>query len=118
MPYFVTITEQGPSWAVGRLMREQQLWNEHRDFVNTAMFAGSVILGGPLGKGPTHRALLIINAASESGVRGWHMEDPWVRAGILRLVSIEPWELLVSNDKLDPVLAEILRDRSPSANPP
>jgi uncharacterized protein YciI len=113
MPYFVVINEQGPSWAASVPMRDQQKWNEHADYVNAAMYAGTVILGGRLGDGSTHRALLIANSESESALQTWLREDPWILAGILRTASVEAWELLVSNDKLDPVLAEITRSSPP-----
>jgi hypothetical protein len=114
MAYFIVINEQGPSWVDSKPMRDQEKWTEHADFVNSALYAGFVILGGPLGNGPTHRALLIINSESESAVRSWLLTDPWVRAGILRTSSIEPWKILVSNDKLDPVLADIAKATGPS----
>ena len=109
MAYFVLVNEQGPAWVSGRPMREQQLWSEHAAYVNDAMYAGSVILGGPIGDGEVHRAMLVLNADSLDSVRSWHAADPWVRAGILQMHSLEPWTLLVSNDKLDPVLADITR---------
>jgi hypothetical protein len=109
MPYFVVVNVQGPSWVDSRSMRDQEQWTEHAAFINAAMYAGFVLLGGPLGDGPTHRALLVINSDSESAVRARLMEDPWIRSGILRIGSLEPWNLLVSNDKLDPVLAEITK---------
>jgi hypothetical protein len=107
MSYFVVINEQGPSWVPSRPMREQPLWDEHAAFVNSLMYAGFVVLGGPLGDGGPHRAMLIINSDTEQTVRSRLAEDPWIRAGILRLGSLESWKILVSQDKLDPVLAEI-----------
>lgn len=107
MAYFVVTSEQGPEWVDGRPMRAQQWWAEHASFVNSGMSAGFIILGGPLGNGSPHRALLIVNAETESAARSQLLEDPWVRAGILRIRGLEPWSILVSNDKLDAVLAEI-----------
>lgn len=107
MAYFVVINEEGPSWVGGRPMRDQELWTEHAAFINSLMYAGFIILGGPLGEGNPHRALLIVSSETESAVRARLLDDPWVRSGHLTLQNIEPWKLLVSNDKLDPVLAEI-----------
>jgi hypothetical protein len=45
--------------VAGRTMREQAEWAEHCVWVNTAMYAGKVILGGPIGDGQIHRALLL-----------------------------------------------------------
>lgn len=113
MAYFVVINEQGPSWVDSRPMRDQEKWTEHASFVNSLMDAGFVILGGPLGDGKPHRALLIVSSKTESAIRTRLLEDPWIRAGILRVGSIEPWRILVSNDKLDPVLADIARQGAP-----
>lgn len=88
-------------------MREQEKWTEHAAFINSLLDRGVVVLGGPLGNGPEHRALLILNDTDEPAVRTRFSDDPWIRAGILRILTIEPWKLLASNDKLDPVLAEI-----------
>lgn len=107
MSYFVVISEQGPAWVDSHPMREQALWREHADFINPLCERGFVILGGPFGSGHPHRALLIVTSESRSAVHDQLQEDPWVKAGILRTASIEPWKILVSHDKLDPVLAEI-----------
>jgi hypothetical protein len=107
MPLFVVVNEQGPTWVDSKPMREQGLWTEHAAFVNALMEAGFIILGGPIGSGHPHRALLVLNAGGEAEVRSRLGEDPWYRAGILRLGSIEPWKILVSNDRFDPVLAEL-----------
>jgi hypothetical protein len=41
------------------------------------------------------------------------MEDPWVTAGTIQILKIEAWKILVSNDKLDPVLADITTPTPP-----
>jgi len=114
MPYFVLINVQGPAWIAARPMREQKGWTAHAEYVNSAMRSGKVILGGPLGARGFHRALLVVNFDSIADVRTWSGEDPWIRSGVLRVHTLEPWELLVSHDKLDPVLAEITHPRAPS----
>lgn len=114
MPYFVVINEQGPSWVDEQPMRQQALWTEHAAFVNSLMYSGYVILGGPIGVGHPHRAMLIVNGENEAGVRARLEEDPWVSAGLIRTSSIEAWTIVVSNDLLDPVLAEITKPRPPS----
>jgi hypothetical protein len=107
MPLFLVTNEQGPSWASSTPMRDQKLWTEHAAFVNSLMDAGFVILGGPIGSGSPHRAVLVVYAESEESARRRLLTDPWMVAGILRIGSLEPWKILVSNDKLDPVLAQI-----------
>ena len=43
-------------------MREQRGWNEHFKFMDALEEEQFVVLGGPLGNYPKHRAMLIINA--------------------------------------------------------
>ena len=105
MPYFVVINEQGPTWVESRSMRDQDGWTEHADFVNSLTRAGVVILGGPIGSGHPHRAMLVVVSPDEATARLRLQEDPWIRSGTLRLARIESWNLLVSQDTLDPLLA-------------
>jgi uncharacterized protein YciI len=107
MALFVVVNEQGPHWQPSRPMREQDLWKEHAAFINEAMHRGSVLLGGPIGNGAPHRALLVVSAENEATVRAWLASDPWMTSGTLRVASVETWNILVSNDRLDPVLAEL-----------
>jgi len=107
MAYFVLINEQGPAWIASRPMREQKEWTDHAAYVNSAMRSQNVIMGGPIGDGKHHRALLVLNFDSIVDVRIWIKEDPWIQSGVLRVHTLEPLDLLVSNEKLDPVLAEI-----------
>jgi uncharacterized protein YciI len=114
MSYFVVTNEQGPAWVAGRSMREQALWAEHAAFVNSCVAAGFVIAAGPLGNGPLHRALLIVSAQDESVARKEFAADPWIQDGILRIVTIEPWTLLASDDRLDRVLEQLTRTQAPT----
>jgi uncharacterized protein YciI len=107
--FFVVTSEQGPAWVDARPMREQALWSEHAAFINALAKDASVVLGGPLRGGPGHRAMLIVQASSADDVRAVFQDDPWIRAGLLRIVQLEPWELIVSHDELDPALAKITR---------
>jgi uncharacterized protein YciI len=113
MAYFVVNSEQGPAWVDGRAMREQALWAEHAVFINAQVSAGFVIAAGPLGGGSVHRALLIVNARNETEVRENFAADPWIKEGILRILRIEPWELLASDDRLDRVLEQLTRVQPP-----
>jgi uncharacterized protein YciI len=114
MSYFVVTNEQGPAWIGGRSMREQALWPEHAAFINSRVSGGFVIAAGPLGNGPLHRALLIVNAQEVSEVREEFAADPWIRDGTLRILTIEPWTLLASDDRLDRVLEQLTRTQAPS----
>ncbi|HYB79644.1 MAG TPA: hypothetical protein VEG66_07810 [Thermoplasmata archaeon] len=95
MALFAIINEQGPSWDPARPMREQKGWAEHADFMNALMDEHVVALGGPLRRGPRHRALLILRAPNEEALRTRLAEDPWMHSGVLRMGELLPWELLM-----------------------
>ena len=103
MAYFVVNSYHGPSWLEGRPMREQRGWEAHREFMN-ALPPGFVVLGGPV-DGHKQRALLIVNATDLAEVHRHLDPDPWVRSGTLVEV-IEPWEVLVSANALEPAPAQ------------
>jgi uncharacterized protein YciI len=101
MAYFVVTNEQGPAWQNSRSMRDQEKWAEHAEFIDALTDERFVILAGPLEGGTSHRALLIVDSTSVQVVRSRFAEDPWMRMGILRILTIEPWEVLVGKERLD-----------------
>ena len=52
---------------------------------------GFIVLGGPLGDG--QRTLHLVEAAGEQEIRSRMAEDPWASMGLLRIGTIEPWQL-------------------------
>jgi uncharacterized protein YciI len=96
MPYFVVISEQGPAWREAVPMREQEHWSGHAVFMNALTADGFVVLGGPIDGGTRHRARLIVRADDEQAVRDRLARDPWDHLGLLRIESIEEWEVLLS----------------------
>lgn len=97
MPHFIVISEQGPNWQPNVAMREQLEWSAHAAFMNQLAESGFVVLGGPIADGLRHRARLIVLADDEASVRTRLADDPWARAGLLSLSSIEQWEILLSS---------------------
>lgn len=95
MPLFVVIEEQGPKWDSREPMRMQRGWDEHARFVDALEAEHIIVLGGPLGNTPVHRAMLVFDAPDEATVRLRLAEDPWMRDGVLRLTQIHAWELLL-----------------------
>lgn len=97
MTHFVVTTEAGPAWDPARPRREQEGWREHAAFIDTLVDTGFLFLVGPLS--PT-RALQVVVAPDEVAVRRRLAEDPWIKTGTLRLLSIDPWEILVGKERL------------------
>lgn len=95
MGYFVVINEQGPKWDVRLSMREQKGWDEHAKFMDALEAEHFIVLGGPLGNYPKHRAMLIINAPDHQTIRKRLDEDPWYRDDILREIQAYSWEILL-----------------------
>ncbi len=97
MTYFVVITEAGPAWNPSRARRDQEKWAEHAAFIDGLANEHFLLLVGPLS--PT-RALQVLDAPSESAVRARLATDPWMTMGVLRILSIDPWEVLVGKERL------------------
>jgi uncharacterized protein YciI len=93
VPYFVVTRGPGAGWDHGRPLREQDAWDEHAAFMDGLAENGFIVLGGPLGGGPT--AMHVVEAGSEAEVRTRLDADPWEPMGVLRTVRIEPWEILL-----------------------
>lgn len=99
MALFAVINEQGPHWDPAKPMREQNGWTDHAAFMNALVDDHVVVLGGPLHRGPHHRAMLILRADDEGTLRTRLAEDPWMRSGVLRMGDLLPWELLLGELK-------------------
>ena len=93
MPYYAVTRERGDSWDVSLPMRAQAGWDEHAAFMDALADEGFVVLGGPLGEG--ERILLIVDAEGPQQIVARLAGDPWTPAGLLRIASIEPWQVLL-----------------------
>lgn len=102
MPHFVVVNEQGPAWENSRPMRDQKEWNEHAAFMNALESERFIVLGGPLRNYSKHRTLLICNAPNEQVVRTKLAEDPWMIAGMLRIIDLYSWEILLGQLPVNP----------------
>jgi uncharacterized protein YciI len=91
MPVFALSTVHGPGWDDTRPIREQQAWDQHAAFMDGLVDDGFIILGGPIGDGA--RTLHVVEAADQQEIRTRMAEDPWASTGLLRVGSIEPWQL-------------------------
>jgi hypothetical protein len=91
MAYFALTLVHGPGWDTTRPIREQDSWHEHAGFMDNLVETGLIIVGGPLGTG--ERTLHLVEADDESDIRTRLGQDPWAPMGLLRIGSIEKWEL-------------------------
>jgi uncharacterized protein YciI len=93
MARYAVTRERGGSWDTSLSLREQERWEEHAAFMEALVDDGFIILGGPLGDG--RKTLLIVDAESEQEIVARLADDPWVPMELLRITSIEPWEILL-----------------------
>ena len=95
--YYAVTRERGENWDAGLSMRQQEQWDEHAAFMNALADEGFVVLGGPLGDGK--KILLIIDAESEQEIATRLADDPWTPLGLLRIATVERWEILLRAPK-------------------
>jgi uncharacterized protein YciI len=88
---FALTLVHGPGWDGSRPIRQQRAWDEHAAFMDGLVKDGLILLGGPLGNG--ERTLHVVEATDEEQIRRRLAEDPWARAEMLEVGSIEPWAL-------------------------
>jgi uncharacterized protein YciI len=91
--YFVVTRVPGPAWDAALGMREQERWDDHAAFMEGLAEEGRIVLGGPLGDGS--RFMHVVDAASAEEVAARFEADPWVPMDMLRIASVEPWEILL-----------------------
>ena len=92
--YFLVQRAHGVAWDATRLRREQEGWDVHAAFMDELVAEGFVVLGGPVGEGDGHSALLVVEAESEAEVRARLADDPWGE-DMLATESIEPWTIFL-----------------------
>jgi uncharacterized protein YciI len=91
MATFAVRLVHGAGWDPSRQIRRQDAWEDHAAFMDGLVNDGFIILGGPVSDG--QETLHLVHAADEDEVRARLAEDPWARAGLLRVGTIEPWAL-------------------------
>ena len=92
--YFLVKRTHGKSWDASRLRREQSGWEEHAAFMDALVEEGVIVLGGPVGEGDGHSALLVMEANDSDEVRERLASDPWGE-DMLVTASIEPWSIFL-----------------------
>ena len=101
MSYFAVIREAGPAWAAGGIF-EQPAVNDHAAFMNALADDAFVLFGGPLAGSEQGRVrvLLVVDSDSKAEIHRRLADDPWALTNQLRIVSIEPWKILVGAERL------------------
>jgi hypothetical protein len=94
--YYAVVRERGSAWDGSRPMREQAGWDGHAAFMDGLVGDRAIVRGGPLGEGE-RRFLLIFDAPSEEAIRARLDEDPWTPTAMLRIASIDRWEILLGD---------------------
>jgi len=90
--YYLVRRSRGPSWDHSRPRREQDGWDEHATFMDVLTEEGFIVMGGPIGDGDGHDALLVVDAESEDAIRARLAADPWGE-DMLTTKSLEPWSV-------------------------
>jgi uncharacterized protein YciI len=91
MATFAVTLEHGPGWDSSRPIRKQDDWDAHAAFMDGLVADGFILVGGPLSDGS--RTLHLVVAEDDQVVRSRFAADPWAKADLLRIGSIEPWAL-------------------------
>ena len=73
---------------------EQDEWDAHAAFMDGLVEDGFVVLGGPVGDGAGGPAP-DSGEGPEKEVEARLAEDPWMSMGVLRIDTVEPWEILL-----------------------
>ena len=97
--FHLVLRRDGPEWDPSRPMEEQTDWPAHASFMDGLVESGFIILGGPLGDGS--RTLHVVEAADEQEIRTRMAKDPWASMDLLRVGSIEPWQLWLDGRRGD-----------------
>jgi uncharacterized protein YciI len=90
--FFAVRLEHAGPWDFSKGLREQEGWGEHAAFMDGLVEQRFIVLGGPLSD---VEILHAVRASDEQEVRARLAEDNWARNGMLRVVSIEPWTILL-----------------------
>ena len=101
MSHFAVIREAGPAWAVGGIF-DQPAVNDHAAFMNALADETFVLFGGPLAGSEYGRVrvLLVVDSDNKAEIHRRLAEDPWALTNQLRIVSVEPWKILVGAERL------------------
>jgi uncharacterized protein YciI len=84
----------GPNWNPAKAVREQELWDEHAQFVDELFDQGLIMLAGPFAPEGTG-ALVILNVESTDEARRIYAKDSWAHRQILLTADAKEWTIFV-----------------------
>ena len=98
---FVTLSSAGPNHDPSKRTRDQPFWDEHATFIDRLVDEDFILMGGPLVDAAEmpHGALLIVKAEDETEVREKLKSDPWFERGVLKLESVNRWQIFIDKRK-------------------
>jgi uncharacterized protein YciI len=97
MARFVVRRGTGPNWDPAKPTRGQAGWDPHAAFMDSLWDHGFIAFGGPAGD--RNEVVLVIDAPDEATIRARLALDPWTDAGLLRVISVEPWAIWLGGDE-------------------
>ena len=93
--------QPGPNWNSSKGVREQELWDEHAQFVDELFDQGLIMLAGPFAPDGTG-ALVILNVESAAEARRIYAKDPWAHRQILLTADAKEWSIFLdARDKAE-----------------
>lgn len=91
MANFAVTLIHAEAWDESLEIRKQAGWDEHAAFMDGLVETGFILLGGPVGD--KTRTLHVVDADDEAEIRRRLADDPWAKARLLTIGSIQPWAL-------------------------
>ena len=89
---FLVSERRGGPWDWSKDLREQELFDEHAEFMDRLVDEGFLVLGGPLDE---RNVLLVVDSESNAAVTARFVPDPWIKNGMLTITGIRPWTILL-----------------------
>ena len=74
---------RGGPWDWSKDLREQELFDEHAEFMDRLVDEGFLVLGGPLDE---RNVLLVVDSESNAAVTARFVPDPWIKNGMLTII--------------------------------
>ena len=89
---FLVSERRGGPWDWSKDLRDQELFDEHAEFMDRLVDEGFLVLGGPLDE---RNVLLVVDSESNAAVTARFVPDPWIKNGTLTITGIRPWTILL-----------------------